>query len=482
MQHQYGIPTPKSEYIRIRITDENYYCNEENCDEFFILGEKGEIQDHYELVHGWKNIQLSDFTFFVTNGKQETEITHAELLEWVKDKARGGIFESIQKQRQDRKPTKDDIQEMKKLSKEMKKTPCTYPTTKANENYDLNHDKNSDPKTRGFLEIPIDVVEKIIGKLGLVDRFGDCFPYRWVWELFWVWELLSVDVVDHILKNLGLVDKLSTRQVCRELRALVDKQISSFQYVYLYIRPGTCSIRIQSGGILYYKEDNLKKTLKNFSTFITNPNWKFENLSINFFKNTDEAVLLLDSMLANYQIHVKNITIYEPTLKPMVTLLPRLQPNVLESIDFEFEENKQDLMKKIMKMDQWKNAKKLNLTNITHGFTIENMFHFKEFRIEEMNITDEYLVKIRDILFKSPTFEFCSLWGSSGGDHPEVDDGEVDEELDELEQSVNKVMKQHAAYDASTKQYRVSKDYYFQIDLGRFMGFLNLVILKEKSN
>ncbi|EGT42975.1 hypothetical protein CAEBREN_03325 [Caenorhabditis brenneri] len=131
MQHQYGIPTPKSEYIRIRITDENYYCNEENCDEFFILGEKGEIQDHYELVHGWKNIQLSDFTFFVRNGKQETGITQTELLEWVKDKDRGGIFESIQKQRQNRKPTKDDIQEMKKLSKEMRKNPCTYPMTKA---------------------------------------------------------------------------------------------------------------------------------------------------------------------------------------------------------------------------------------------------------------------------------------------------------------------------------------------------------------
>ncbi|CAL2039454.1 unnamed protein product [Caenorhabditis brenneri] len=353
------------------------------------------------------------------------------------------LYESLHEQ-----PVEEAYQRMKKVMPNIDYMDFEYWYFRfLNGNYDLNHDKSSDPKTREFSD-------------------------------------LSIDVVEHIVGNLGLVDKLSTRKVCRELRAVIDNQKSIFGNVCMKITAEVCEIQFEKRGILYAKRDHLEMALKDLSTVTTNPNWKLKNLSFYFAVNSDKAVLLLDSILTNHHIHVEHIRIQEPTLKAMVTLLPRLQPNVLESINFEFGENRRkDYMKKIMEMDQWKNARKLKLSNLPDWFSIENLFRFTDFTIGELDITDDRLVKIRDILFKTPTFEFCSLSAYSEEPFPpEGYETEEDNELDDLEYSIEEVMKHHAAYDDSNKQYRISKDHYFQMSLGRKNDSLRFKIEKKKWN
>ncbi|EGT42285.1 hypothetical protein CAEBREN_16680 [Caenorhabditis brenneri] len=91
--------------------------------------------------------------------------------------------------------------------------------------------------------------------------------------------------------------------------------------------------------------------------------------------------------------------------------------------------------------------------------------------------------KRTNILFKTPTFEFCSLSAYSEEPFPpEGYETEEDNELDDLEYSIEKVMKHHAAYDDSNKQYRISKDHYFQISIERKNDSLRFNIEKKKSN
>ncbi|CAL2039455.1 unnamed protein product [Caenorhabditis brenneri] len=312
-----------------------------------------------------------------------------------------------------------------------------------NGNLDLNHDRSKDPKTRGFLEIPIDVVERIIGKLGLVDR-------------------------------------LITRKVCRNLRAVIDRQKTTFHNARIEISEDSCEMKFD-GQIIEYcshgndnsllrsplktifvKGDYLKMAIKEFSSIITQPNWRFKSLNLYFdmedgdHLDNPKPFLLLNSMLSKHDIHVEQLHFKQYTLVPMATLLPNFRSDVLEYIDFQFGDFQKDVFEAIMEMDQWKNAKKLKLNSIPDDFDIQHLFHCKEFTIEDIDVTDDHLVKIRDILFKSPNFESCTLF-SSGAD--------AEEELEDFTRAVNRVMQEHhKEYNIHKKRYLVenSKDY-FQI-------------------
>ncbi|EGT41848.1 hypothetical protein CAEBREN_00674 [Caenorhabditis brenneri] len=311
-----------------------------------------------------------------------------------------------------------------------------------NGNLDLNHDRSKDPKTRGFLEIPIDVVEKIIGKLGLVDR-------------------------------------LITRKVCRNLRAVIDRQKTMFHNASIEIRDDGCVMKFGAQKIEYcfngndksvltsplktwfVKGDYLKMAIKEFSSIITKPNWRFKNLSFYFdWQDEDDQdnpkpFLLLNSILSKQDIHVEQLHFEQNTLVPMATLLPNFRSDVLECIDFQIGDFQKDVFEAIMEMDQWKNAKKLKLNSIPDDFDIQHLFHCKEFTIEKIDITGDHLFKIRDILFKSPNFELCTLI-TTGGD--------AEEELEELTRDVNRLMELHKEYNIHEQRYRIedSEDY-FQI-------------------
>ncbi|CAL2046962.1 unnamed protein product [Caenorhabditis brenneri] len=237
-------------------------------------------------------------------------------------------------------------------------------------NLDLSHDRNKDPKTPLFSDMPIEVVDIIVGKLDAAS-------------------------------------KLSVRKVSKSLRSIVDSQKTKCHSVSLSLYRSFSKLRIENSLVTYksendtfskYKakneydssdsdedspkwklrkwankksiveEKHLKAALKDFSSFLMNPNWKFKKLTIDFGSEhcddpwvaVEEAMLIraLDPLLSKFQIHVENLTVKSTSLAPMVTFLPYFKSGVLKALGFSSDVMDRDILEKIMKMDHWKNAEK----------------------------------------------------------------------------------------------------------------------------
>ncbi|CAL2046988.1 unnamed protein product [Caenorhabditis brenneri] len=261
-----------------------------------------------------------------------------------------------------------------------------------NGSVDFDHDRSKELKNRGLSDMPIEVAESIVG-------------------------------------NLGLVDKLSTRRVCRKLRAVIDNQPSKFQNVSMRITEESCEIQFEQLNIEYSAQENgncllktpqktislkgdySKMAMEEFAALITHPNWSFEQMDIDF-TYTEKQIKNFISIISDHQIHVKQLRIAAKSLGPVIDLIPRFDENILESIDFNFSRirmDEQESSEKLLKMNQWKNAKKLKLSEFPFWLPIESLFHCKEFAIEKIDMSDNDFRKIGDILFKTPTFESCRL-------------------------------------------------------------------------
>ncbi|EGT43967.1 hypothetical protein CAEBREN_16566 [Caenorhabditis brenneri] len=327
----------------------------------------------------------------------------------------------------------------------------------SNGQHDLNHDRSKDPKSLGLSDMPIDVVDNIVGYLGLVD-------------------------------------KLAARKVCRNMRAVIDDQKSKFGKVELIIDGTSCEVHFEDLGIFHYAEENetysletFQKTVslkgdhseaavKEFATVINQPKWSFEDVTIGLFSeecylvNERKSILYLNALLSNHKIHVDRLIIHADTMETLATILPRFET---DHVVFQWGWYSDDAEKnwlEVIEMDQWKKLTKCELTNLPKGFPIEALFHVRECHFIVINLTEEHLLKIRDILFTSPDFEYFKI-----SDEKDCDSRE------EFTVLIDRVMGAHAAYDPLTKVYRIenSKDY-IQISVENLM-FYELSIQKIRS-
>ncbi|CAL2046720.1 unnamed protein product [Caenorhabditis brenneri] len=305
---------------------------------------------------------------------------------------------------------------------------------------------------------------------------------------------MPMEVVENIVGYLDLVDKLAARKVCRNMRAVIDDQKSKFGKVELIIDGTSCEVHFEDLGIFHYAKENgnfsletFQKTVslkgdhseaavKEFATVINQPKWSFEDVTIGLFSeecylvNERKSILYLNALLSNHKIHVGCLNIHADTMKPLATILPRFETDHLVFQWGWYSDDAEKNWIEVIEMDQWKKLTRCELTNLPNGFPIEALFHVKECHVTVINLSEEHLVKIRDILFMSPDFEYFTF----------SDDMEPDSR-EEFTVLIDRVMGAHASYNPHTKIYRIedSKDY-IQISVENFL-FYELSVRKIRS-
>lgn len=331
-----------------------------------------------------------------------------------------------------------------------------------NGNLDLNHDRSKDPKTLLLDDMPVDVVERIVEKLDFIDQ-------------------------------------MVTRNASKSLRCVVDKMKTNCNSVRLYLHRNSSEIRGPNAFLRNYKTPNhLQLVMKDFATVMKSPNPKFYSLSIEFgFRNDNDSgynkfesyykdeedekrIKLLESILADSQIHVEQLCVESGTLAPMAALLPFLKPTVLWSIEFWNEYFDKKILEEIMKMDHWKNATELCFKNLPAWFPIEKLSHCESFNIANIDINKERLVKIRDILFKSPTLDSFSLNFGLGEPNPWDEDEELYFDIRPFNHAVSRVMRVHPAYNVRNRRFTIEgTNSYFQLEISRCDNLVTLHLDKR---
>ncbi|CAL2046958.1 unnamed protein product [Caenorhabditis brenneri] len=276
-----------------------------------------------------------------------------------------------------------------------------------NGNLDLNHERSKDQKTLLLDDMPIEVVDIIVGKVDAAS-------------------------------------KLSVRKVSKILRSIVDSQKTKCKYVSLSLYRSFSKLCIGNTSITYrceeitnpkfselneydssdsdedalnwrrnrlksktiVEENHLEVALNDFSSLLMRPDWKFKKLTIDFgpdqgWRWTDDEeqklIMALDPLLSKLQIHVENLTVKSFTLYPMITSLSYFKSGVLKTLGFLNDYTHRHLLKKIMETDYWKNAEKLKFKKIPDWFDIQLLFHAPRFTVDDCRIDEERLVKIRDV-------------------------------------------------------------------------------------
>ncbi|KAF1754619.1 hypothetical protein GCK72_021182 [Caenorhabditis remanei] len=245
------------------------------------------------------------------------------------------------------------------------------------------------------------------------------------------------DVISEIIDRCDIQSYLNLRNVSYRLRAIIDQQAPPCTHIEFDNTVFGCPDVIVDGALIVEWEcdvlsrlpleviktrvlgvlepllRNPKLRLKNF-TFYTNSRFWFEGA----FLYTDAVIKLLNSLYR--KIHVENCTIFAEEPKDLMNVLRCLKPGTLElmSISQGFEQN---YINEISEMDQWKQAKHLELRVFGDGLPpMEHFLHFStiEAYFDSISLTD--IVNLCDSVSKSINLERIQIVNQTRYDTEEV--------------------------------------------------------------
>ncbi|EGT42280.1 hypothetical protein CAEBREN_02781 [Caenorhabditis brenneri] len=313
---------------------------------------------------------------------------------------------------------------------------------------------------------------------------------------------LPIDIIKLIIDELELIDKLTLRKVSKELRSIVDDPKFVSSNVFISFEANISEFGLEENQIRYYDENgtsNYKITtrdsdgytrkfkvkkriieeehwetmIRDLSTIFEIPNWKFARIIWYFDAGVDEDRLTppdilqkriqsIEKMLEASFLQVESISIFSTEHTAVMAILPNVIPGSLEFLGLNSDNNGAKL-EDAVKLEQWKKLKRTSVENVSDSFPIEHFFHLESFSIYQIRFSEDRLVKIRDILFKSAKFWRCCLT-SEIEDQVNVDEnGEAISTLRELINAVNRVMGEHPEYNADTRCYSIpdSDEHFF---------------------
>ncbi|EGT41826.1 hypothetical protein CAEBREN_18261 [Caenorhabditis brenneri] len=320
---------------------------------------------------------------------------------------------------------------------------------------------------------------------------------------------LPIDILKIVINDLELTDELILRKVSKSLRSIIDgpKFVSSI--IFIHLEANSSQIGLERNYVNYsdkhdektYEvktrpldsdgnmkinitkkprvigEEHWESMIRDLSTFLCNPNWKFSSIHWIFDENKldypdirQKQLQLIENMLKTTSLQVKNMSICSKEPTTVMAILPYVIPVSLEYLSLH---NNGPKLEEIMELEQWKKLKSAYVDTVPDSFSIEHFFHLEAFSIDQIRFSEDRLVKIRDILFKSTKFSRCTL-RSEIEDQVNVDgNGEAISSLRELIIAVNRIMGEHPEYNADTRCYSIpdSDEHFFVYPCENHLSF-----------
>ena len=109
-----------------------------------------------------------------------------------------------------------------------------------------------------------------------------------------------------------------------------------------------------------------------------------------------KQIQLIENMLKTTPLQVYTLTIQSTEHTAVMAILPNVIPGSLEFLGLNSKNNGAKL-EEIVELEQWKRLKRSYVETVSDSFDIEHFFHLEQFKIVQIRITEERLVKIRDV-------------------------------------------------------------------------------------
>ncbi|EGT43931.1 hypothetical protein CAEBREN_20209 [Caenorhabditis brenneri] len=260
-----------------------------------------------------------------------------------------------------------------------------------------------------------------------------------------IYELLDMPLVvmKNILKNVNVFDRVALSQTCQPLRQFIQNQklflgtlefkcelmgrLPAIRFTFgkmssVYSKDGSNRMKNSDTenrdlDVPYWKEAFL-----DFKEVIRNPKLYLDELILAFRSEEDDEFYGFDvidqletALKSAHQLNVKKLIFKKSSTGAILKILPYVKPGYLTTIEIGLLFYKDVMSEEVFGMEQWKQAKYFVTRESDYTYnsctigSLRHFFHFKEFSVPFKELTVENVREMKEVLFKSPDFEKCSL-------------------------------------------------------------------------
>ncbi|CAL2047174.1 unnamed protein product [Caenorhabditis brenneri] len=239
---------------------------------------------------------------------------------------------------------------------------------------------------------------------------------------------MPIDVVALITEKLDYKQQLKLRKVSKPLRALVDRRKPGCKTIQIVFYKDHLNITFNNQcvmyrnldyecknntGIVVKRDDFMKVAFDDLASTLKNPKLQLEEFVV-YNESSDKYCNEIRNTLKslNHQVSVRKVTFTKSNPSFILAVLPYMKPGVLENISlilYKNRNNQNDEMEKIVLLEQWKQAKELELQNSFDKFPMKYATSFQRFHIGEGQIDEKKFGRIKKYLSKLDNFEQCTL-------------------------------------------------------------------------
>ncbi|ULU04179.1 hypothetical protein L3Y34_017160 [Caenorhabditis briggsae] len=243
-------------------------------------------------------------------------------------------------------------------------------------------------------------------------------------------------VMKMILGNLDFVSIQCLRKTSRDLRNFIDdvkpeSKMTEFQLEfgdscikflpkfddkkYMLIRyqkapNGGCFISTdQWKNQKYLPNSNfLNLAFNDFQTFLNFSNSGiFEEIEMDFDTSDSESENFSKDLFEriskskSFPLKAKSFRIFYNSKSPILNILPLIDSGKLEELEFHGLKKGLDFSE-ISKMDQWKSAKTLQISNFVKNVPVESLIHFNLIKMDLFEVSLEMILSLKEAFLRSP--------------------------------------------------------------------------------
>ncbi|CAL2047183.1 unnamed protein product [Caenorhabditis brenneri] len=239
---------------------------------------------------------------------------------------------------------------------------------------------------------------------------------------------MPFDVVGLIIERSDYKEQLLLRKTSKSLRALVDKQKPGCKSIEVFFYKEHLNITYNNQFVEYrsldyecnnytvivVKRDDFKKVaLDDLASTLKNPKLQLEEFVVYngiecSEKNCNEIRNVMKSL--SHQVSARKVNSYASSPSCFLSILPCLKPGFLTKIKLHIRgvswRAYSTGMDQVAVLDQWKQAKELELEDSFNKFPMKYARHFNRLQIYGVWIDNDNLNRIKDFLSET---ELCTL-------------------------------------------------------------------------
>ncbi|CAL2046905.1 unnamed protein product, partial [Caenorhabditis brenneri] len=264
---------------------------------------------------------------------------------------------------------------------------------------DPNFEREKDKKYYDLSDMPIDVMEKIVGDLDIFDR-------------------ISLAKTSRSFQTFVKDQKLFHHTLGLEVHRSVA-EISFADWVNINYT------RNQNGCVKTFKKREKlvegvafwEEALRDYKSILNNPKLHLDTLEIEFYvrdscleplESLENAINVLeDTFKFNHYLNVKMLVLRKYSPEQIFKILPTLKPGYLETINIFSANPNLDSLNTVFETEQWKQAKWFGMDGACFIWPLHHLYHFERFTVILKKMSVEEVREMKEVLFASPNFEEC---------------------------------------------------------------------------